>query len=1163
MSRVTTFGLFRKALLAVTTLGLVLTTGQLIAQTPTGLSPQVTSQITALMADKANWTPAQQKLESSLIYSARSAQGQAIANGFTGPAPAVGLAQIDLAGRVLIEVHGAVNAALLNQITQLGGVVQSSLPQYNTVVTSFPIAAVEILAANANITSIQVSRAPLNNSPVSLGRPAFASRAANVRSALSKALVSKGRSSRNLLPRLGVGLLPGKGTTVSEAVLAHGANIVQNAGVLGTGVKVCVISNGVSTLAARQAAGELPATVLILGTGQGGTSGDEGTAMLELVADMAPGTSLGFSTGNGGEAQMAQNILDLRNVLACDIIVDDLTYFAEGAFQDGVIANAVTTIVAGGGLFFSSSANSGHLSGTQSGTWEGDFSDGGAAPAILADGAGSTVHLFTAGQPFDTLTTAASAITLKWSDPLTASGNDYDFCLTNSTGTTLILCSMSRQVGAQLPFEGIFCSGGATCIPSGTRIYVVNFQGTAATRALRLDTHRARLSIATNGSTFGHNATASAMTVAAVSNAFTPISGRKFLATDTITTYSSDGPRKLFLNPTPATTYITPGCTTYGCAGGGGTLLSKVDMAASDCNVTTTPGFAPFCGTSAAAPQAAAIAALIKSSPMGLTPAQIIARMKATAIDIMVPGVDVDSGSGIVMADAAIMTSVSITSSPSAMAFSVSGVGCAAGAYATPQTLNVVRGASCIFTATSPVAGGPGQRFVFKQWTDGSLTNPRTIAIPDAVASSFNIVFDTQFQLTTAAGAGGTVSPASGNFFNAGTVVPVLATPNAGFAFVNWTGPVASATSASTTVTMDAAKSVTANFAPAAGTPVTVNVPAGISFTLNGVTLTGPRTVNLPAGTYTLSTTSPQALGAGTQAVFASWSDGGAISHTITVNTAPLAITATFTTQFQLTTAAGAGGTVTPASGLFFNAGTVVPVVATPNAGFAFVNWTGPVASAAAASTTVTMDAPKSVTANFTAAVIATSSFQVRYAANLTAGDSLIKITNPGANGASLTGPGFGPGTGNICVNVYAFSPDEQLVSCCSCLITPNGLVSLSINQDLVSNTLTGVRPNSLVVKLVNTAAGPGFTGTNCTNSASVAGGPNFPLADGMQAFGTTLHAGAAAGAFNLTETPFIQATLSAAELASITNRCTNIIGNGSTFGICRSCTTSGFSATK
>src|SRR5205085_11201347 len=88
------------------------------------------------------------------------------------------------------------------------------------------------------------------------------------------------------------------------------------------------------------------------------------------------------------------------------------------------------------------------------------------------------------------------------------------------------------------------------------------------------------------------------------------------------------------------------------------------------------------------------------------------------------------------------------------------------------------------------------------------------------------------------------------------------------------------------------------------------------------------------------------------------------------------------------------------------------------------------------------------------------SFFQVRYASNLTpaAPDSVINITNTGTNGASLFGPGFGNAAGNLCVNVYAFSPDEQLISCCSCLVTPNGLISLSVTNDLISNTLTGVR---------------------------------------------------------------------------------------------------------
>lgn len=179
------------------------------------------------------------------------------------------------------------------------------------------------------------------------------------------------------------------------------------------------------------------------------------------------------------------------------------------------------------------------------------------------------------------------------------------------------------------------------------------------------------------------------------------------------------------------------------------------------------------------------------------------------------------------------------------------------------------------------------------------------------------------------------------------------------------------------------------------------------------------------------------------------------------------------------------------------------------------------------------------------APILPENSFLIRYAANLNVGDSLINITNTGLNGAPLNGPGFAP-VGNICVNVYGFSPDEQLVSCCSCLVTPNGLVSLSAKSDVFSNTLTGVSPNSGVIKLIGSI--PGTT----------------TLAGGMAAWGTTIHVPGVApvqGApapFGMVETPFTPPTLSAGELASITNRCTQIIGNGSGFGICRGCSAGG-----
>lgn len=168
--------------------------------------------------------------------------------------------------------------------------------------------------------------------------------------------------------------------------------------------------------------------------------------------------------------------------------------------------------------------------------------------------------------------------------------------------------------------------------------------------------------------------------------------------------------------------------------------------------------------------------------------------------------------------------------------------------------------------------------------------------------------------------------------------------------------------------------------------------------------------------------------------------------------------------------------------------------------------------------------------------------FQVRYASNLAIGDSVVNITNANTQG------------GNICVNVYTFSPDEQLVSCCSCNVTPNALVSLSAKNDLISNTLTPGVPTSIVIKLLATA------GTTCNASNA----PAANLAAGLRAWGTTLHSlPTSPTTYGVTETRFEPATLSAAELTKLTTFCGFIQANGSGFGICRSCRLGGLGGVK
>jgi hypothetical protein len=102
-------------------------------------------------------------------------------------------------------------------------------------------------------------------------------------------------------------------------------------------------------------------------------------------------------------------------------------------------------------------------------------------------------------------------------------------------------------------------------------------------------------------------------------------------------------------------------------------------------------------------------------------------------------------------------------------------------------------------------------------------------------AVGYDLVAATQFELTTAANPsiGGTVTPTSGGLYNKGTAVPITATPAMGYSFVNWTsspGSVADPTSASTTITMNAAESVTANFQEVVvSSPITAS-PTSISF---------------------------------------------------------------------------------------------------------------------------------------------------------------------------------------------------------------------------------------------------------------------------------------------------------------------------------------------
>ena len=153
-----------------------------------------------------------------------------------------------------------------------------------------------------------------------------------------------------------------------------------------------------------------------------------------------------------------------------------------------------------------------------------------------------------------------------------------------------------------------------------------------------------------------------------------------------------------------------------------------------------------------------------------------------------------------------------------------------------------------------------------------------------------------------------------------------------------------------------------------AAVPCTIaTLPAGLQVTVDGATYTAPQTFNwIPGSSHSVSVTSPLSGGPGTQYLFGSWSDGGALSHTITAPASSATHTASFTTQYTLTTSANpsAGGTVTPSGVNWYNSGQSVPLSATVNGGYSFTGWTGDLTSPNT-SASITMGGPKNVAANF------------------------------------------------------------------------------------------------------------------------------------------------------------------------------------------------------
>jgi hypothetical protein len=622
-----------------------------------GVGQTAAQQMLALQQDKALRTPAQKKIDSNIIYTMRMLAGKPVADGV--PYLNTGV-DLDNNNNIVVDMVAQVTDKLLRQLNAAGAQVLYTNASLRSIRAIIPPSQIEGIAASPDVIFISPKQGSMTHrvQPTKVGPSlanlnlalGFHQRAAQIRRQLSAFLLSSPGT-----PVLGQGRVETEGDLTHQTFDARGVF-----GVTGAGLKIGVLSDGVTSRALSQATGDLPPNCgtppcLTVLAGQAG-AGDEGTAMMEIIHDMAPGASLYFATADNSITSFAANIRALQ-AAGCNIIVDDVFYFVETPFQDGqtaavvstsqggVVTQAVNDVVALGVFYFTSAGNEGGLDAGTSGTFEGDFVPQAAASPLPT----GNVHNFGGGNGFDAITSPGEQVVgLFWADPLGGSGNDYDLYLLNSTGASILGASTNIQNGTQDPVELI----GSANVINNNRLVVFQHTG-AANRFFHLVLFRGRLAVATSGETHGHSAASGAYTVAATpaatsAGAPTPNGPfpNPFTASSQTEFFSSDGLRHIFFNGD--STAITPG----NFSATGGTTLNKPDITAADgVSVTGVGGFgSPFFGTSAAAPAAAGVAALVLSAKPSLTAAQMRTALTSTAIDISTPGFDRNSGSGIVMA---------------------------------------------------------------------------------------------------------------------------------------------------------------------------------------------------------------------------------------------------------------------------------------------------------------------------------------------------------------------------------------------------------------------------------------------------------------------------------------------------------------------------------
>jgi hypothetical protein len=372
---------------------------------------------------------------------------------------------------------------------------------------------------------------------------------------------------------------------------------------------------------------------------------DEGRAMAQIVHDLAPAAHIDFASAFNGELAFAKSIKELA-AAGAKVIADDVFYFEEPFFQDGPVAAAVNEVVEGGATYFSAAGNDNLLdtSGEHDiASWETPaYRDSGSCPPAVEARAGANgFHCLDfnpdpekADRTFGIKVEPGSELTidLQWDEPWKGVATDLDSYLLNASGFLVQESAEANVETSQMPVEVLSWLNESST--SKTVQLVIN-------RALGEGAPRVKLALLENGggveateyprssgedvvgpTIFGHSGSASAISVAAV----------PYDSDSEPEPYSSRGPVIHGFGPVEGTTPAAP-------LGPPGAVISKPDLTATDCGKTTffaifDSPFWRFCGTSAAAPHAAAVAALMLDAEPAADPEAVRTALEGSATPV-------------------------------------------------------------------------------------------------------------------------------------------------------------------------------------------------------------------------------------------------------------------------------------------------------------------------------------------------------------------------------------------------------------------------------------------------------------------------------------------------------------------------------------------------